>query len=72
MRAVEHWWNSTWGRLARKDVWLLTDGERWAVKVRIGSADEDRSVVLPFDCEEDARAELELLVDEREGRWRQI
>jgi hypothetical protein len=35
----KHWWNGNWGRLARRDVYLRTDGDRWYVEQRAGGAD---------------------------------
>lgn len=26
---VRHWWNGTWGRLARRDVYIRTEGRSW-------------------------------------------
>jgi len=39
MEQRKHWWNSRWGRIARKDVYLRVDGDRWFVEAREGGAD---------------------------------
>jgi hypothetical protein len=71
MDDVERWWNGRWGRLARRDIWLRTDGSTWEIKAAIGGADEDRSAVLEYSTEEDARAELATLLSER-GTWTRL
>src|SRR6266545_4637355 len=39
-RVVKHWWNGLWGRIARRDVYVITDGgRRWMVEAREGGAD---------------------------------
>jgi len=39
MEQRKHWWNGKWGRLARRDVFLRTDGDRWYVEQRAGGAE---------------------------------
>lgn len=39
MKTVRHWWNGSWGRLFRRDVWIKTDGTSWRVEVRQGDGD---------------------------------
>jgi hypothetical protein len=41
-----HWWNGTWGRLARLDVFLRIERPRWEVELREGEA-EGRSDAGP-------------------------
>jgi hypothetical protein len=36
---VERWWNNQWGRLARLDLWLKSDGQHWRVEARRGDGD---------------------------------
>jgi hypothetical protein len=39
-RVHRHWWNGSWGRLARRDVYVWFDGyRRWAVEARSGGAE---------------------------------
>jgi hypothetical protein len=47
MRIERHWWNGNRGRLARRDVFVRTDGQRWEVEAQVGGA-EGRSKVQ--DC----------------------
>lgn len=57
--------------MSRRDIWLRTDGTTWEVEARVGSADDDRSAVLNYGTEEDARVELALLLSEH-GPWSQL
>lgn len=70
VRTVERWWNGTWGRMARRDVWLRTDGQRWDVWVRDGGAD-GRNEHTEYDTEAAARAALVELLEER-WDWRRL
>jgi hypothetical protein len=49
----KHWWNGTWGRLARIDVMVYEDAGRWLVEAREGGA-EGRSRWYEYDSEEAA------------------
>lgn len=73
MQLVERWWNGQWG-MARLDVWLYRDGERWLVRAqkRLGQWGEGERW---FDSEEEARASVDhLLRTAKVGgdRWRDI
>lgn len=70
MESVERWWNGARGRLARRDVWLRTDGERWQVELLVGGV-EGHSSHWDFSDEAEARGLLRQLVEE-EGGWRQL
>jgi hypothetical protein len=48
METVGHWWNGTWGRLARLDVYLRIQKPQWEVELREGGA-EGRSRRWVFD-----------------------
>jgi len=39
MEQRRHWWNARWGRIARRDVYLRVDGDRWFVEARDGGPD---------------------------------
>ncbi len=39
MEQRKHWWNGKWGRLARRDVFLRVDADRWHVEQRAGGAE---------------------------------
>ena len=66
----KHWWNGTWGRLARRDVLLWEDGGRWLVEARRGGAD-GRSRWFEYG-DEDAATECVrgLLADS--PHWREL
>ena len=36
MKIERHWWNGITSPRGRRDVYILTDGERWDVKAQIG------------------------------------
>jgi hypothetical protein len=64
-----HWWNGTWGRLARCDVYLYQDGRNWRVEAREGGAD-GRSNWYDFDDEDEAMDTVSGLT---EGpHWREL
>jgi hypothetical protein len=59
---VEHWWNGSWGRLARYDLRLLQCGDRWRVTAQRGGAKSPRVwESRVFDREWAARALLDRL-----------
>jgi hypothetical protein len=64
MRAVRHWWNGSWGRLSRRDVYVRTDGKRWEVEARLGGA-EGRSTVWTHDDEAGALERARSWLDPR-------
>jgi hypothetical protein len=69
METVGKWWNGTWGRLARRDVFLRV-GTLWEVEAREGGAD-GRSRIWRFLSEEEARAFAERCMT-RPGKWRDL
>jgi len=69
METVGKWWNGTWGRLARRDVFLRV-GTLWEVEAREGGAD-GRSRVWRFTSEEEARAFAQRCMT-APGRWRDL
>lgn len=69
MVTVEHWWNGSWGSMARRDVRLQVDDGQWRVLV---STPKGAEVAILYHGREDlARGELELLLSER-GPWRKL
>ena len=70
MERRKHWWNGTWGRLARRDIYLYNDGDRWLIEVREGGA-EGRSKWFEYDDEEVALNDVRLLLV-GPGRWREL
>jgi hypothetical protein len=70
MERRKHWWNGTWGRLARRDVYLFEDGGTWHVEAREGGA-EGRSRWYTFTDEDTAMDCVRgLLV--QPGDWREL
>lgn len=70
MEQRKHWWNGSWGRLVRKDVYLRTDGDQWFVEQRAGGA-EGTSRFFEFGSEDDAYDVIHaLLVGPDE--WREL
>jgi hypothetical protein len=74
VRAVElvaRWWNGQRDRLARRDIWLTSDGHRWHVRARHGDA-AGREVRYDFGREYEARAMVDRLIAAAPGRWKDI
>jgi hypothetical protein len=70
MERRKHWWNGTWGRLVRRDVYLYCDGDRWLIEAREGGA-EGRSRWFEYDDEDAALEDVRgLLVGP--GHWRDV
>ncbi|MER7474891.1 hypothetical protein [Micromonospora sp. NPDC000018] len=68
---VRRWWNGIWGRLARRDVWLIRR-TRWTVVARTG--DTETGKVLRWECEtepEALRMVERLLRADSAGQWRE-
>ncbi|MEV0731966.1 hypothetical protein [Polymorphospora sp. NPDC050346] len=70
MEQRKHWWNGKWGRLARRDVYLRADGDRWHVEQRAGGADGVPRF-YEFDSEDDALDAVRALLD-GPGTWREL
>lgn len=70
MERRKHFWNGTWGRLARRDVYLYEDGGRWWVEAREGGA-EGRSRWDDFTDEDAALARVLVLLDQP-GQWTEL
>ncbi|MEU7802579.1 hypothetical protein AB0B10_25300 [Micromonospora arborensis] len=71
MDVVGRWWNGSWGRIARRDIWLLLDGRRWCVRGRVGG-DDGREVLHEFDDEQTARAMVSRMMGTSAGAWRDL
>jgi hypothetical protein len=67
------WWNGCWGRMVRRDIWLIRE-VRWQVRARQGDSDTGRE--MSWDYAEDetaARAMVErLLQADGPGDWREL
>ena len=70
MDLVARWWNGERDRLARRDIWLTSDGQRWAVRARHGA--DGREVRQEFTREYEARAMVDRLIAAAPGRWTDI
>jgi hypothetical protein len=68
---VARWWNGEQDRVARRDIWLTSDGQRWAVRAWHGTVD-DREVHQEFTREYEARAMVDRLIAAAPGRWKDI
>ena len=69
MEQVARWWNGSYGRLSRRDVFLRR-GTVWEVEAREGGA-EGRSRVFRFDSEQEAVAFAQRCRG-GPGRWREL
>ncbi|MGW3890457.1 hypothetical protein ACWD69_17350 [Micromonospora chokoriensis] len=64
------WWNGIWGRLGRRDVWLVRE-VRWKVTARAGDGETGRVLRWEFDTEGEAVAMVKrLLAADAGGQWR--
>ena len=72
-RLVERYWNGSWGRLARRDIWLwnLPD-DRWRVEIGIGSLDTGDRQHWDIADDSDARALLARCLDTGGDGWREL
>jgi hypothetical protein len=70
MEKRAHYWNGSWGRLARHDVLVYEDGGEWTVENRLGGA-EGRSTWTSYASEE---AALDATRDLLAGyeKWQQL
>jgi hypothetical protein len=67
------WWNGRYGRLARRDIWLYTDGTTWRVEARNGDGDSAKWHHDYVDGTE-ARAVVAAMIDRTGGptEWRDL
>ncbi len=65
------YWNGAWGRLARRDIWLLSDGRLWRVRGRLGG-DGGQEVCHEFADEGSAREMVDRIMKASAGRWRDL
>ncbi len=71
MDLVAQWWNGERDRVARRDIWLTSDGQRWAVRAQHGAAD-GREVRHEFTREYEARAMADRLIAAAPDTWKDI
>ncbi|MET8198561.1 hypothetical protein [Micromonospora taraxaci] len=65
------WWNGVWGRMGRRDIWLMSDGDCWIVRGRLGG-DEGQEVRHQFDDEHRARDVVGRMMALSAGTWRSM
>ncbi|HEU5107180.1 MAG TPA: hypothetical protein VFT95_01250 [Micromonosporaceae bacterium] len=71
MEVIGRWWNGIWGRLARRDIWLVRHTS-WRVVARRGDTESGRVRHWDFDAEADARRLINRLMSiEGPGRWQE-
>ncbi|HET6211570.1 MAG TPA: hypothetical protein VFE14_01725 [Micromonosporaceae bacterium] len=70
MEQRRHWWNARWGRIARRDVYLRVDGDRWFVEAREGGS-EGRSRWWELDSEDEALEVIRTLLAGSDD-WRDL
>jgi hypothetical protein len=71
MVVVGRWWNGLWGRLARRDIWLASDGRSWLVRFREGG-DDGREGEFAFADEAEARRLVQRLMETAPGDWKDL
>ncbi|WP_165823187.1 hypothetical protein [Micromonospora globispora] len=71
MEVRGRWWNQSWGRMARRDVWLVSDGRLWQVRGRLGG-DGGQEVSHDFSDEVSARAMVDRMMKTSAGTWRDL
>ncbi|MBQ1022850.1 hypothetical protein [Micromonospora sp. C95] len=70
-QVVRRWWNGAWGRLARRDVWLVRH-TRWTVVARAGDSETGKTLRWEFDSHADAQDMVDrLLRAPSPGSWRE-
>ena len=70
MERVKHYWNGKWGRLARRDIYVRSDGSAWQVEQRAGGAEGISEFYERADIESTNALLVELLGDQSE--WREL
>ncbi|MCM0674668.1 hypothetical protein NCC78_08200 [Micromonospora phytophila] len=71
MEVRGRYWNGAWGRIARRDIWLLSDGRLWRVRGRLGG-DGGREVSHDFTNEGSARTMVDRMMEASAGTWRDL
>ena len=70
-QVVRRWWNGLWGRLARRDVWLVRQTQ-WKVIARTGDSETGNTLRWEFDSQAEAQDMVDrLLLAPSPGSWRE-
>ncbi len=65
------WWNGKYGRIARRDLWLYTNGYVWRVDARQGDGDA-RVWSKQFTSEQEARQLTEDMMARADSQWKDL
>lgn len=57
--------------MARRDIWLTSDGRLWRVRGRLGG-DGGREIIHDFNDEGSARAMVDRMMKASAGTWRDL
>lgn len=69
---AQRWWNGLWGRLSRRDVWLIRQ-TRWKVVARAGDTETGKKLLWTYDSRDEADAMVDrLLRADAVGQWREL
>ncbi|MEU1811703.1 hypothetical protein [Micromonospora aurantiaca (nom. illeg.)] len=69
---AQRWWNGLWGRLSRRDVWLIRQ-TRWKVVARAGDTETGKKLLWTYDSRDEADAMVDrLLHADTAGQWREL
>ncbi|MFG3701558.1 hypothetical protein ACGF5C_27150 [Micromonospora sp. NPDC047620] len=69
---AQRWWNGLWGRLSRRDVWLIRQ-TRWKVVARAGDTEAGKMLLWTYDSRDEADAMVDrLLHADAAGQWREL
>ncbi|PWU62407.1 hypothetical protein DLE60_00480, partial [Micromonospora globispora] len=60
-----------WGRMARRDIWLVSDGRLWRVRGLLGG-DGGQEVTHDFPDEASARSMVDRMMKTSAGTWRDL
>jgi hypothetical protein len=71
VEVIARWWNGIWGRLARRDIWLVRQ-TTWRVVARRGDVETGRVRHWDYDTEAEARVMINRLMSiDGPGQWQE-
>jgi hypothetical protein len=72
VEVVGRWWNGIWGRLARRDIWLIRQ-TRWLVRARQGDSESGTVLWWRYDSQQQAQAMVDRLIQaDGPDSWREL